>query len=77
MLISRNVEIVTATAAVAYPVQRPRVSEVDDDLALRAAIPQVLDGLGGLAEWVGPVDDRSDLAGLDEFDECLQVLRVL
>ena len=52
-------------------------SEVNDDLALAVAVPQVLDGFGGLAQWVGPVDDGPDLAGLDEFGERLQVLRVL
>src|ERR1700691_388434 len=54
-----------------------RLLEVDDDLALGVAVPQVPDGLGGLAQRVGPVDDRPDLAGLDEVGERLEVLRVL
>src|SRR5580693_9433949 len=51
--------------------------EVDDDLALGVAVSQVLDGLGGLAQRVGPVDDGPDLARLDEVGERLEVLRVL
>src|ERR1035438_460275 len=52
-------------------------SEVDDDFALGVAVPHVLDGRGGLAQRVGPVDDRPDLAGLDELGEREQVWRVL
>ena len=36
---------------------------------------QIPDGLGNLAQRVRPVDDRRDLAGLDELLQELQVLR--
>ena len=54
-------------------------SHCDDNLPPGAAVDHVLDGRGGFAQRVGPVDDRGDLAGLDELledDEVLRVLRV-
>lgn len=35
------------------------------------------DGRGGLVEQVAPIDDGGEFAGLDEFGEDAQVLRVL
>ena len=50
----------------------------DGDLAAGVSQPDVIDRLGGLAQRIGPIDDRSDLAGLDELledDEVGLVLR--
>jgi inner membrane transporter RhtA len=55
----------------------PAASDADDDLAPGVACSHVLDGRDGLAQWVGPVDDRRYLARLDEFGEHVQVRRVL
>ena len=35
---------------------------------------QVRDGLGDVAQGIGPVDDRRELAGFDEFRQGLEVL---
>src|SRR5450755_1278093 len=86
-LCSRQPQTVTCAAGAEKRTERPwrrsvpdalrRGSEVDDDFAAGVAIPHVLDGRGGLAQRVGPVDDRPDLAGLDEPGEREQVRRVL
>src|SRR6266508_1958213 len=51
-----------------------RASHGDDDLASGVSLLQRPDGLGHLAQRVGPVDDRCDLAGLDELLQDHQVL---
>ena len=50
-------------------VNRPFVfaSHGDDDFPLSVAFCQIPDGLWGLGERVGPVDDRCELAGFDEL----------
>jgi energy-coupling factor transporter ATP-binding protein EcfA2 len=45
-----------------------------DDLRARVLHFEVPDGLGSLAQRVGPVDDRGDLSGLDEFSQRCEVL---
>jgi hypothetical protein len=52
-------------------------SDGDDELAAGVAVLHLPDGLGGLAQRVGLVDDRRHLAGLDEPGEHEQVGRVL
>lgn len=42
-------------------------SDGDGHLPSGVALPDVAESFSGLAERVGPVDDRRDLAGLDEF----------
>ena len=50
-------------------------SHGDDDLAAASvAMYQIPDGLGDLAQRVGPIDDRRDLAGLKQLPHSLQVL---
>ena len=49
----------------------------DEDFSSSMSLFQIPDGLRGLAQRVGPVDDRRDLAGLDELLEDEQVLLVL
>ena len=51
-----------------------RASHPDHDLASGVSLLQVPDRLGGLTQRVGPVDDRRDLAGLDELLQHQQVL---
>jgi hypothetical protein len=48
-------------------------SHGDDDFPASVSLLQIVDGLGGLAQGVGPVDDRRHLAGLDELLEHQQV----
>lgn len=48
-------------------------SDRDDDLASRLAGLDVPDGLRGLAQGIGPVDDRGDLPGCRELAEHEQV----
>src|SRR5919202_2757554 len=52
-------------------------SHGDDDFPLSVPFFQIPDGLWGLGEWVGPVDDRFELASLDELLKENQVLAVL
>ena len=52
-------------------------SDGDDDLPAGVALLHVPDGVGGLAQRVGPVDDRRHLARLDELGEHEQVGCVL
>src|SRR5829696_799063 len=52
-------------------------SHRDDDLAAGAAVYQVADGGGDLAEGVGPVDCRLYLARLDQLAQGVQVGGVL
>ena len=54
-----------------------RASHGDDDLAACAAFSHVPDGVGDVAQRVGPVDDRRDLPGFDELLEDHQVPVVL
>ena len=49
-------------------------SHGDDDLAAGVARLERSHGLGSLAQWVGPADERLELAGLDELPQDLQVL---
>ena len=51
-------------------------SHVYDDLAARVSLVQVREGARGLAQRIRAVDDRRDLAGLDELVEREQALRV-
>src|SRR5437763_6918366 len=53
------------------------MSDGDDDLSSGAALLDVPDGIRYVAEWVGPVDDRRDLPGLDQFGQDGQVFVVL
>src|SRR3954454_20802875 len=46
----------------------------DDDLAAYVSFLQVAQARGGVRERVGPVDDRREVAGLDELDDGEQVL---
>ena len=39
----------------------------DGDFSAGVSVSEVVDGFGGLAQWVGPVDDRCDLAGFQEL----------
>src|SRR5215210_6860485 len=48
----------------------------DDDLASSVSLSHMADRLGGFAQRVRPVDDRCDLAGLDELLEDYQVLEL-
>jgi hypothetical protein len=48
-------------------------SHGDDDLSASVACFELPDGLGDLGQRVGSVDDRCELAGLDEFPQGLQV----
>jgi hypothetical protein len=48
-------------------------SHGDDDLSPSVSLLQIPDGLGDLAQWVGPVDDRRHLAGLDQLLQHQQV----
>jgi len=41
-------------------------------LPASVALHQIPNGLGYLAQWEGPVDDRGDLAGFDELPQDLQ-----
>src|SRR5215212_7977103 len=61
------------------PVNRPSgfASHGDDDFPLSVPFFQIPDGLWGLGERVGPVDDRGEPAGFDELLEEDQVLAVL
>src|SRR5215204_3188866 len=52
-------------------------SHGDDDFSLSVSLFQIPDGLGDLAQRVGPVDDRCDLAGFYELLEDDHVLVVL
>ena len=54
--------------------RRAPLSHRDDDLAASMPLFQVPEGLGDLAQRVRPVDDRLDLAGLDELLQELQVI---
>jgi hypothetical protein len=54
-----------------------RPADGDDDLAARVALSPVPDRLGDLAQRVGPVDQRRDLAGLDQLPQALDVLLAL
>jgi hypothetical protein len=49
----------------------------DDELPACVAIRQMPDGLSGVAQWICLLDDRRDLAGLDELLENEQVRGVL
>src|ERR687896_271700 len=51
-------------------------SRRDDDLAPGPAGLDVADGLRDLVEWVDPIDDRPQLAVLDQLLEEEQVLAV-
>jgi len=55
----------------------PPVSDGDDDLSSGVPLFQIPDGFGGLAQRVRLIDDRRDLAVLDELLEHDQVLAVL
>src|SRR3712207_6456308 len=61
------------------PVNRPFrfASDGDDDFPLSLPFCQIPDGLWGLGERVGPVDDRFELPGFDELLKEDQVLAVL
>ena len=50
-----------------------RASHGDDDLSASASRVQIADGVRDLAQRIGPVDDRRDLAGFDELCQDLQV----
>src|SRR5919199_5187644 len=50
-----------------------RASNVDDDLPPSASLVQIPDGVGDFAQRVRPVEDRHDLARLDEPRQELQV----
>src|SRR5215210_1371463 len=52
-------------------------SHGDDNFSLSVSLLQKTDGLGDLAKWVRPVDDRCDLPRFDEFFEDDHVLVVL
>src|ERR671910_983001 len=52
-------------------------SHADDDLTSSVSLFQIPDGLGDLAQRVGPVDDGCDLAGFNELFEHDHVLVVL
>ena len=45
-----------------------RSSYGDCDFSAGVSLSEVVDGFGGLAQWVGPVDDWCDLAGFQEFE---------
>ena len=52
-------------------------SHGDDDFSLSVSFFQIPDGFGDLAQRVGTVDDRCELAGFDELLEGEHVLVVL
>ena len=54
-----------------------RVSDGDGDLALHLAGDQLLHRVGGLIEWVGPVDARRDGTGVDARGQSFQIGVVL
>src|SRR4051794_41709850 len=49
----------------------------DDEFASRAPVEEVADSRSGLAERIRAVDDRCELAGVDELSERHQVFGVL
>jgi hypothetical protein len=44
-----------------------RITDSDDDLGAGVLHFQVADRVRRFAQWVGPVDDRGDLAGFDQL----------
>ncbi len=46
-----------------------RASHGDDDFSLSVSLFEITDGLGDLAQRVGPIYDRGDLPGFDELLE--------
>src|SRR5207247_749967 len=52
-------------------------SDGEDDLAAGVAFFEVPDGVRGFAEGVRAVDDRGELAGLDEVEQVRKVLFAL
>ena len=53
---------------------RQSASDGDDELSSGVPLLQLPDGLGDLAQRVGPVNDRRELAGLDELPQDHQVV---
>src|SRR5207247_6526004 len=45
----------------------------DDDLPLGVSLAHVLEGVGGLAQLVAPLDHRLHLSGLEQLSECHQI----